>query len=926
MIPSRGKCPRRRSSHVQLTEKEINDFIAHNDEDEGSGSDWDDVGETDLSTILSNSAIAPEDVITNRSLETVCSDYKDVGRGIKDVGVSELFGTVPSNLSLNEKETVSNLQQLFGTDNLSDDDVNNDSEDDFNELTGIEDDEKDRGLSENGASIQKCLSVKQHSEKDKLIERHVNEAIQFEEKQKKTSLPATSSKNNNDRNSVSTALAACALRRKQAISALNAASFTPFGNHSPAVLTKSAAITPISRNTNSNDGQTTSADKDCWFAVPTRLRVYRTRISSELWSSRTSDREVLTLSQYIQRRRSHQLMMSKSEKPFSTEAVVVGVIGSKLPPRRSRKDRIYSVWCLSDLEHVGPGASSGCVKLFLFGNCHEKLWKEPEGSVVAVLNPRSLASDAAFTDEKDIGITLDSPCIATTKSGQRCFHVVNKTVCRYCDFHVKKAYIEASSSRPGFVSASLPGFSGKSQSRYTGDRPPLLLSLVPVVPSARVKLSVAKLAAAGYQVDASSGLGGKGKTAATSKTSSISSLSVSSSQNTNPSECDNPISRHKFSGITDHSSGKTAESSKSCSPNHEGTLSGLNEAESKLISALRRPSAGSLNLLRHLEQESEIVPITTPSANTTDNISVKSQKKINCAKFSSGTQKSSSQVNSSAVTFAEFFSSVNERRRHSIPSLSDTMMPTLNNKSETFIDLGPMPSIDAARLRASALVNSHGGITEMINSEAHKRKVDILKKASFTNSSPLSEILDNNPSKRPKLTTSVSNLANDKPRSSHQTAEQSLKQMRANKLAKLAQQISQGSAHTSLVTELENQTENIRLTNLERRDEFEEKLVNQEKEACTYVICETCNYRAFKAAPACRTSSHQLKYLKGFKRYFRCRQCSKRTVSLDRYPTKSCHYCGESLFEKAGVMKERKGVPLPHEQLLPRGIEEKFLG
>lgn len=71
---------------------------------------------------------------------------------------------------------------------------------------------------------------------------------------------------------------------------------------------------------------------------------------------------------------------------------MVGVIGSKLPPRRSRNDRIYSVWCLSDLENIGPGSSSGCLKLFLFGNCHEKLWKEPEGSVVAILNPRSLTS------------------------------------------------------------------------------------------------------------------------------------------------------------------------------------------------------------------------------------------------------------------------------------------------------------------------------------------------------------------------------------------------------------------------------------------------------------------------------------------------------------------------------------------------------
>lgn len=123
----------------------------------------------------------------------------------------------------------------------------------------------------------------------------------------------------------------------------------------------------------------------------------RSLISSELWANRTSDREVLNLVQFVQRFR-FQAVQKKSSQKSNNELVVVGVIGSKLAPRRSRNDKIYSVWCLSDLEQIGPGSAvGGCVKLFLFGSCHDKLWKEPEGRVVALLNPRLLSSSVSLS-------------------------------------------------------------------------------------------------------------------------------------------------------------------------------------------------------------------------------------------------------------------------------------------------------------------------------------------------------------------------------------------------------------------------------------------------------------------------------------------------------------------------------------------------
>ncbi|CAH8476558.1 unnamed protein product [Schistosoma turkestanicum] len=564
-------------------------------------------------------------------------------------------------------------------------------------------------------------------------------------------------------------------------------------------------------------------------------------------------------------------------------------------------------------------------------------------------------------------------CNATTKSGQSCFHVINKSICRFCDFHVKKAYIEASSSRPGFVSASLPGFGGQSRrSRYSGDRPPVtpepgVFTLPintsfmvnncykPVVSSPKVNLSVTKLKAAGYQVDISSGLG---KNPETTKTPQVSSTSLQSSSSVDNNKKNDSFSDKSMSIIPANVSSvvDSQSSKKVVKENSENTISNnndqvkieLNEAENKLVSVLRRPSAGSLNLLRHLEQENENDTVTVSLSKTAAKQSVNnSNSKISL----SSRQEFCSRPNSpSPVTFTEFFSNINEKRKHSVSIPPATAVkPSLNNKSEQFIDLGPLPLAtssqaglsrsmpssfitDAARLRATALVNSQGGVNKMIEKESLKRKVNLLNTSSCSKASPLSEILDNNPSKRAKLTSSSSSLSDlttnqqqSKSVLNHDMNQKLLKKNRAKKLAELAKQINQGSAHKNLVDALENQTEQIRLNSLEKRDEFEQKLVNQDKEACTYVICETCKYRAFKTAPNCHANNHQLKYLKGFKYYFSCRQCSKRTVSLDRYPTKPCNYCGESLFEKTGIMKERKGALLPHEQLLPRGIEEKFL-
>ncbi|TPP64766.1 Protein MCM10 protein, partial [Fasciola gigantica] len=757
-------------------------------------------------------------------------------------------------------------------------------------------------LNEYGSQIQRCLNSAERRARGKLIDKEVEKAIED------SSSTSSSNAQSSTVSSISSALAACAARRKKAIAQLNNA-HCPNNNAERTVKPSTALIANTSLPSATHTASTNSPD--CWFALPTKLRVHRSRISSELWKQRTTDRQVMTLMQFMQNHRSNPVssVLTKKSSRSTPSQVLVGVIGSKLPPRRSRNDRIYSVWCLSDLDHIGPGALHGCVKLFLFGNSHEKLWKESEGTVIAVLGPRTMSDPMAGSSEKDVSITLESPmhvmilghspdfgvCAATSKSGQQCFHVINKSVCRYCDVHVKKAYFEASTSRPGFATTQHPVFGKRPIRRNTDTLSPMSYTsnFIRPIPetstttsfefrtsfTSRVKLSAAKLSAAGYQFDPSIGLG-----------------SQSNSESTATLE--------------------TSNASASITPTTgliKRTSTVLSSPERKLIKALRRPSAGSLNLLRQLGLEQSSGDGDTAVAQKVSHSSQKKSPQISPTK-------------KSIPTFANFFSSLPKTKKTtSAPSLST---------SAGFIDLGPIPSqnsvqhpsLAAARLRAAAMVQSQGGVQAMEQQVKRRRLSEVVHTPSPNRSSPLSQILGRGKENtHDTLSTSPKTLVESKPPSDGIENISPTLLAKQKRIKQLEDLVRQGSAHTDLIIEAETQAEQSRLSSLEQRDEYHQKLTEQQEEPCTYVHCKTCGYRAWKAAPECSRCDHQLVYVKGTKRYFRCRNCAQRTITFERYPNHCCKNCGESLFEKTGILAERKQSILPGGKLLTRGYEEKHL-
>lgn len=132
------------------------------------------------------------------------------------------------------------------------------------------------------------------------------------------------------------------------------------------------------------------------------------------------------------------------------------------------------------------------------------------------------------------------------------------------------------------------------------------------------------------------------------------------------------------------------------------------------------------------------------------------------------------------------------------------------------------------------------------------------------------------------------------------------------------------SSHQNLAEfkELERQEKYFNM--LEKKEAMEEKMMTTTKVECKAVICLKCKYASFSAAERCKAEGHPLKVKDAMKRFFKCKDCGNRTITLQRLPKLACKNCNGSRWEKTAMMKE-KDVKIG-EQLSIRGDEEMFIG
>ncbi|VIO99136.1 conserved hypothetical protein [Brugia malayi] len=112
---------------------------------------------------------------------------------------------------------------------------------------------------------------------------------------------------------------------------------------------------------------------------------------------------------------------------------------------------------------------------------------------------------------------------------------------------------------------------------------------------------------------------------------------------------------------------------------------------------------------------------------------------------------------------------------------------------------------------------------------------------------------------------------------------------------------------------------------MEQKERFENYLTNtMEIKDCNVVKCTQCNYTSHKQSELCKQLNHTVKQCKANKRFFRCKQCHRRTVSYERLPTVPCTQCGCNDFQRV-AMKDERRVKLAQENLLLRGEERKYV-
>ncbi|XP_057364805.1 protein MCM10 homolog [Daphnia carinata] len=143
--------------------------------------------------------------------------------------------------------------------------------------------------------------------------------------------------------------------------------------------------------------------------------------------------------------------------------------------------------------------------------------------------------------------------------------------------------------------------------------------------------------------------------------------------------------------------------------------------------------------------------------------------------------------------------------------------------------------------------------------------------------------------------------------------------------AELDELLQAKSAHSNLVDEFEVKQSEQYFSKLERKEQMETKMLDTFEIKTTAITCTKCNYTALSASELCRREGHSVRTIKAVKRFFQCKDCKQRTISLDRLPKRPCSHCGSSNWDRAAMAKERKGPTLPIEELLIRGEERKHV-
>ncbi|XP_076035171.1 minichromosome maintenance 10 homolog isoform X2 [Oratosquilla oratoria] len=553
--------------------------------------------------------------------------------------------------------------------------------------------------------------------------------------------------------------------------------------------------------------------------------------------------------------------------------VTIGVLVSKTGQKTSQKGSQYSIWQLSDLKDCTKS-----VGLFLFGSSHQHLWKTSIGTVVGILNPQIMKERPGEKTSNIITLSVGNHhaimvmgaskdlglCKGRTKKGSQCHQYVNKNTCEFCIYHIQREY-QKSSARRADIQSSFTRVDPRKrlQEKVLGKEQVFYGGQLFVG-----QIQGSKKVAGKPQPQAS-----KGKDMAT-----LSSLKLKLKAEEIKEE------DRKKSFVLNHMDTKEIDAVKD-----------MVQKNNSLGEMLLAPTPGSRNLLRHMVKED-------------------TQKKVEAGVIKSVSAKDLLKMTHQQVQ--------QQKKKNSFSKLSQAFSPQLGRGSEPGqeidLDISPSRRIDPAKARALALLKNSGrlepkkpnAVKNKIKSQDPKYLEKIKSKLQVT-----SEEEDNNGKRM------ISEGEGD----SSSSKRPKLGSVNVNS-EKFKAMMEQRSRHTNLIDQVENEAMDKYYMGLEKKEMLEDKMASTMEIPVTAVACVKCKYIALSASDFCKSENHHLKAIKCKKRFFECRNCKRRTTSLDKMPLKACSVCESTSWQRVAMGKPKTGPKLENEILSLRGNELKGYG
>ncbi|XP_068203147.1 protein MCM10 homolog isoform X2 [Palaemon carinicauda] len=557
--------------------------------------------------------------------------------------------------------------------------------------------------------------------------------------------------------------------------------------------------------------------------------------------------------------------------------VTIGVLVSKGEPRTSQKGSQYSIWKLSDLQDC-----TKTVALFLFSNAHKNLWKHSVGTVVGLLNP-AIMKDRPGDKSTDI-LTLslyDSNkamimgsskdlgwCKGRTKTNGFCKYFVNKSSCEFCMYHIQKEYQKSSSKRADIQSS----FDRVDPKRRLQER---------VLGKDQVFY--------GGQLYTAPSPANQQKQAKANKSKDLATLN-SLKMKIKAQELKEEDKKNTF--VLKHMSNTEIEAIRKVSQTSEN-----------FSEKLMAPTPGARNLLRHMshgETERKIQSGEIRSVSAKDLLSMTHQQlQTNRNNIMGKSRLSVSPSQAKQMSL--------KSRLSVSPSAGPKLGRGLDPGNDIDLEISPPPN--AAKFKAMALIQAKGGI--------QAAKPNAVKNIAKASRPEFQEKV------RKRLSTDDENQARKKSRLS--TVENEPSQSKLGSIdvnsEKFKAMMEQKSRHTNLVDAVENEALEKYYQGLEKKEMLEDKMASIMEIPTTAYVCIKCKYMAQSASDFCREEKHPLKAVKVKKRFFECKNCKRRTTSLDKLPRNPCSTCDHSSWQRVAMGKAKTGPKLDSEILSLRGDE-----